>query len=200
MAVYGMDIITKSKQNEQPFAQYTPCKHPITRLRTSVHRETQFIFYTSFESVLATFPCCFQHCLKDSICGFHCQSISIAKYNQQLHYLFLARTPILLLIEAIVQFGVLLCTTRAEDPRVPARTSARIQLQLQVRHANLHQAKRTTHQAHRRPRHYHQACDHFRRWTYCRLDKIIRGVGCQKRKKKRSLCPRNHHHQEQETT
>jgi hypothetical protein len=64
----SVDIIARSKQDKQPSAQYTPCKHPIPRLRTSVHRHIQFIFYTSFESVLATFPCCFQHCLKDSIC------------------------------------------------------------------------------------------------------------------------------------
>ena len=59
--------------------------------------------------------------------------------DRQETYLVLTSPPVLLLIEAIVQFGVLLCTSRAEDPRVPARTSASFHNFKSATRTDLHQ-------------------------------------------------------------
>jgi len=95
----------------------------------------------------------------------HVVSLVLPEWVQSVridNYLLGTRPPILLLIETVVQLSVLLCASRAEDPRVPApNVSQHSQLQSGTPH------KRTTHRAHHRPRRYHQPCGHFRRWTYC---------------------------------
>lgn len=85
----------------------------------------------SLDSVLLTLPCCFQHCLNDSICIskggkvshflfiYHCRLSSPPHLaTQSRHrrirstYLVFTRPPVLLLIETVIQLGVLLCNSK----------------------------------------------------------------------------------------
>ena len=98
--------------------------------------------------------------------------------DRQETYLVLTSPPVLLLIEAVIQLGVLICietgsvltppkkspksnrtcTTSAEDSGIPNSSQHRSG-HLEFGH------RRTTHQVHRHPRRFHQACDRSLHWT-----------------------------------
>lgn len=68
--------------------------------------ETKTIHQLSLDAVRASLPCLFQHSLNAVIC-VSCQNYPSPSLGQT--HLKLAGSPVLLLVEAVVELGVFIC-------------------------------------------------------------------------------------------